>query len=225
MTAFAKSWRREVRTVARLCGRAIKLVHIFGPLVHFCRRCGRLANRATVLPQSRRGTTAAVANRRRCSILEASDFLVRRARQSMLSVWTRTFRVKAAIVLAALYAACVLAPAAAFAFSNNPTVAHCLTEGHVGVHDHASMHDHNGKVHVHADGTAHKHHDDSAATPPSGDDRKAIATCCTLFSAAAIAGEPAPTLGFDNLAYVILPVLGDALIGRGPERINRPPIA
>src|SRR5262245_23191406 len=142
----------------------------------------------------------------------------------MLSVWTRSFRVKAAIVLAALYAACVLAPAAAFAFSNNPA-AHCLTEGHVGVHDHASMHDHNGKVHVHADRTAHKHHDDGAATPPSSDDGKAIATCCSLFSAVAIAGEPAPTFGFDNLASVVLPVLGDALIGRGPERINRPPIA
>src|SRR5262245_63669812 len=98
----------------------------------------------------------------------------------MLSALTRTFRVKAAIVLAALYALCILAPAAAFAFSDNPAVAHCLTEGHVGVHDHG------GKVHVpadgtahqqdadgtahqhHADGTAHQHHDDGTVPQPSG---------------------------------------------------------
>ena len=45
-----------------------------------------------------------------------------------------------------IYMLCILAPSAAFAFSANPGVAHCLTEGHVGVHDHGS------KVHVHADG-------------------------------------------------------------------------
>src|SRR5262249_43972687 len=58
---------------------------------------------------------------------------------------------QAAVVLAALYMLCILAPAAAFAFSASPGVAHCLTEGHVGMHDH-------GNVHVHADATAH-HHD------------------------------------------------------------------
>src|SRR5215468_7660671 len=112
----------------------------------------------------------------------------------MLSVRTKTFRIKAASVLAVLYALCILAPAAAFAFSDNPAVAHCLTEGHVGIHDHG------GKVHVHADGTphqhhadgtarqnhaegiAHQHHDDAAVPQPSGDDAKSpMATCCSLF--------------------------------------------
>src|SRR2546430_16996945 len=60
----------------------------------------------------------------------------------MLSVLTKTFRIKAAIVLAVLYVLCILAPSVAFAFSDNPAVAHCLTEGHVGPHDHG------GKVHV-----------------------------------------------------------------------------
>jgi hypothetical protein len=144
----------------------------------------------------------------------------------MLSVLTKTFRVKAATVLAALYALCILAPAAAFAFSDNPAVAHCLTEGHVGVHDHTGKHDHAGNVHVHADGTAHQHHDDGAAPQPSGDDGKSpMATCCGLFSVVAISGEPVPTLGFHSLASVVLPPLGEALSGRGPERINRPPIA
>src|SRR6516225_1677338 len=118
-----------------------------------------------------------------------------------MSTLTKTLRVKAAIVLAVLYALCVLAPAVAFAFSDNPAVAHCLTEGHVGIHD------------------------DGAAPQPSHDDGKAaIATCCGLFSVVAIPGEPVPSFGLDSLASVVLPVLGEVLRGRGPERINRPPI-
>ena len=136
----------------------------------------------------------------------------------MLSVLTKAFRVKAAVVLAALYMLCILAPAAAFAFSASPGVAHCLTEGHVGMHDH-------GNVHVHADATAH-HHDHDSAAPPSGDDEKSrVASCCSLFSVVAISGEPGLSLGLDNPGSIVLPVLADALSGRGPERINRPPIA
>ena len=143
----------------------------------------------------------------------------------MLSALTRTFRVKAAIVLAALYALCILALAAAFAFSDNPAVAHCLTEGHVGVHEHSGKHDHGGQAHVHADGTTHQHHDDGAAPqPPGGDGKAPMATCCGLFSVVAIPGEPVPSLGFYSLASVVLPAPGATLSGRGPERINRPPI-
>jgi hypothetical protein len=137
----------------------------------------------------------------------------------MLSVLTNSFRAKAAIVVAALYTLCILAPSATFAFSTNPGVAHCLTEGHVGVHDHG------GKVHVHADGTTHQH-DDDGAVPPSGDDEKSrVATCCSLFSVAAISGEPGPSLGLYSPASIVLPVVADSLNGRGPDRINRPPIA
>src|SRR5262252_4487504 len=128
-----------------------------------------------------------------------------------MSALTKTLRVKAAITLAALYALCILAPAAAFALSDNPAVAHCLTEGHVGIHEHSGKQDH-GQAHAHvdgtahqhhADGTAHQHHDDGAAPQPSGDDGKApIATCCGLFSVVAIPGEPLPSLGFDRLASV-----------------------
>jgi hypothetical protein len=142
-----------------------------------------------------------------------------------MSALTKTLRVKAAIVLAALYTLCILAPAVAFALSDNPAVAHCLTEGHVGVHDHGAKHEHGRKLHVHADGTAHQHHDDGAVPQPSRDDGKAaIASCCGLFSVVAIPGEPVPSFGLDSLASVVLPVLDEALSGRGPERINRPPI-
>ena len=143
----------------------------------------------------------------------------------MLSILTKTFRAKAATVLAALYVLCILAPAVAFALSDNPAIAHCLTEGHVGVHDHGAKPEHGGTLHVHADGAAHQHHDDGAAPQPSRDDSKAaIASCCGLFSVVAIPGEPVPSFGSDSLASVVLPILGEALSGRGPERINRPPI-
>ena len=138
----------------------------------------------------------------------------------MLSALTKTFRAKAATVLAVLYALCILAPSVAFAFSDNPAVAHCLTEGHVGPHDHG------GKVHVHADGTAHEHHDDGAAPQPAGDDGKTpVATCCGLFSVVAIPDESDVNLGLYSPASVVIPVPAEALSGRGPERINRPPIA
>ena len=144
----------------------------------------------------------------------------------MLSALTKTFRVKAAIVLAALYVLCILAPAVAFALSDNPAVAHCLTEGHVGIHDHGTKPEHGGNLHVHADGSAHQHNDDGAAPQPSGNDGKAaMATCCGLFSVVAIPGEPLPNFGLHSLASVVLPVLADALSGRGPDRINRPFIA
>ena len=156
----------------------------------------------------------------------------------MLSVPTKSFRVKAAIALAALYALCVLAPSAAFAFSNSPSIAHCLIEGHdtIAVHGHttpaahdhgtAAVHDHGGKVHVHADGTAHQHHDDGSAPKSRSDGGKAnIATCCGLFSVVAIAYEPGLILGLSGHASILSPPLREALSGRGPERINRPPIS
>lgn len=134
----------------------------------------------------------------------------------MSTIFAKTFRVKAAVVLAALYMLCILAPSAAFAFSANPGVAHCLTEGHVGVHDH-------GKVHVHADGTQHEH---DGAAPPSGDDEKSrVASCCSLFSVVALPGEPGLSLGLYSPGSIVLPLPADPLSGRGPERINRPPIA
>jgi hypothetical protein len=40
----------------------------------------------------------------------------------------------------------------------------------------------------------------------------------------AIPGEPISSFGFYSLASVVLPIFGEALSGRDPERINRPPI-
>jgi hypothetical protein len=144
----------------------------------------------------------------------------------MLRVATRTFRNRAAIVLAALYALAILVPSAAFAFSDNPAVALCLTEDHVGVHVQVSKQDPGGKGHVHADGAVHEHHDDGTAPPPAGDDGKAVvAACCGLFSVVAISDGLGLSLEPYSPASVVVPALTEALSGRGPDRINRPPIA
>jgi len=151
----------------------------------------------------------------------------------MLSGLSKAFRVKAAIALALAYVACIMAAPAAFAFSALPNVAHCLTEGHVQGHVVAAVphdHGHGTTVHVHADGTTHQHHDNQAAPKTSSDgkgqvDKGQVANCCGLFSTVAISAELGFAPAFERRASVVLPGLCDALNGRSPERINRPPIA
>src|SRR5262245_40791509 len=127
----------------------------------------------------------------------------------MLSVPSRSFRVKAAIALAALYALCILAPAAAFALSSSPAMAHCLTEDHVApvVHDHGKAHAHDpgGMTHQHADGSMHHHHDDGATQKHPGTDGKTVPSCCGLFSVVAIADEPGVVLGSSGHASRLVP--------------------
>jgi len=57
----------------------------------------------------------------------------------------------------------------------------------------------------------------------TGDEGKA-ANCCGLFSLVAVAGESSLILGPSSSASKLLPLALEALSGRGPERINRPPI-
>jgi hypothetical protein len=156
---------------------------------------------------------------------------------AMLSLPTKVFRIKAAVALAALYAFCLLAPTLAFAFSSDAAVPFCLTENHVGPHhDAAAMHI--GVMHIHGDGGdggGHHHmegvradgssHDQSAPRDRSGHLNSGPADCCGLFPMAGLSGEPRIAFGPSNPASVLLPPLTDALHGRGPDRINRPPIA
>jgi hypothetical protein len=137
----------------------------------------------------------------------------------MLARVTKALRAKAAIALALIYAFCVLAPPAAFAFSHDPDVARCLIEGHVGI----AVHDH-GKMHMHADGTAHHHHDPHAPQKqpdPSGQ----LPNCCSLFSLVAIPEAVGSVPEMFGHASIVLPALANVLTGRGPDRIDRPPIA
>jgi hypothetical protein len=139
----------------------------------------------------------------------------------MLTGITKGFRVKAALTLVLLYGFCILAPHAAVAFTNN--AAHCLEDMiATHVHDHQTA-DH---THIHPDGTAHQHSDHSVPQENSGGDKKSHdESCCGLFSVTAIAQESGFVLAAPPFSLATVTGLDYILAGRGPGRINRPPIA
>jgi hypothetical protein len=145
----------------------------------------------------------------------------------MLTGLSKTKRLKAALVLSLLYALCILMPNAALAFGS--ATAHCLTEPPGAAHMHRTA----AQTHVHADGVMHthsdkaSHHHGDAGTPEKhsdGDGKTHNGTCCGLFCISAIAHEPPSAFPATLLVTRVSPPLDDALSGRGPARINRPPI-
>jgi hypothetical protein len=146
----------------------------------------------------------------------------------MLVRLTRAARRCAAIVIGALYALCVIAPAAAVAFGAGGHVAHCLTEEQLGlahVHqaDVGGTHEAHAKPHVHADGSTHHH--DGTHHPGAPDNHNDQAACCGLFGLTAMAVNPQLDLAAPLRKSSLLPVSLARLTGREPDRINRPPIA
>ena len=138
---------------------------------------------------------------------------------AMLSGLNKRFRLKAAVALAALYAFCVLAPHTALALAD---AAHCLTEPHGAAHVHQQ---HATKSHVYADGVAHAHPDTGTPQKDSDADGKSHSgNCCGLFCVTAMAHEPALALFASPTTLLVGPGEFYQLAGRGPDRINRPPI-
>jgi hypothetical protein len=146
----------------------------------------------------------------------------------MLVRLTRTVRQWAAIVVGALYALCVIAPAPAMAFGADAHPVHCFTDEQLGrahVHQAAAGHAHtdvHAKTHVHADGTPYHH--DGAHHPAPSNKGNDPAACCGLFGLTAMAVDPQLDFGVPSRHSAILPVSFEELTGRGPDRINRPPI-
>jgi hypothetical protein len=141
----------------------------------------------------------------------------------MLTRLTRRLRLRAAMALAVLYAVCAVAPSVAMALAGGAAAAHCLTDDHHGVargqgHDHIQ-----GEMHDHGDGTAHDH----AGAPPADDDRQQDpgGSCCGLFCFSAATGDVDAFVEGPVHASRVLPVLDLSRDGRGPDRINRPPIS
>lgn len=136
-------------------------------------------------------------------------------------------RSRAALAVAALYAFCVLAPHTAVALGSG---GHCLTDDRAAAHVHKMKAD--VAPHTHADGTVHHHggtpsvHDDANTADPrehsKADDKSG--KCCGLFCISAIAVEPGATLLVPRWFATELPALAEALTGRDPGRLNRPPI-
>jgi hypothetical protein len=161
----------------------------------------------------------------------------------MLLRLTKSFRVKAAMAMAALYAFCILLPATAFALADGRLASPCLIDdlAALSAHDHAATdhgatahhhggasHDHAG--HDHAATMAHHHHGDeaNAASVPQGDpdhSKGRPGECCGLFPMVALAGGLRPALAPPRLTSSAISAPTEALTGRGPDRIIRPPIA
>ena len=138
----------------------------------------------------------------------------------MLSGLNKRLRLKAAVTLAALYAFCIVAPHAALALTHN--AAHCVTETQGAAHMH---HEAKAAQHVHADDVAHSHPNSGAPQEHSDADGKSYGgNCCGLFCLTALAHEPASALSAPPAALLAGPGEFYRLAGRGPDRINRPPI-
>jgi len=113
---------------------------------------------------------------------------------------------------AALYAFCVLIPAAAAAVSGN---AHCLTEKPVAAHVHQT-------AHAHDDGASHHHgnpHDHGAPQEPDG----TSANCCGLFCISAMPSGDVAMLAAPQVRTHDVAGLTESLTGLGPDRLKRPP--
>jgi hypothetical protein len=138
----------------------------------------------------------------------------------MLAGVSKRFRLKAAAVLAALYALCVLAPPAALALTH--VAAHCLTEPHGAAHVHPQSV--KAAKHVHADGTEHEHHGAGAPDQHPEHDGISHGNCCGLFCVSALADAGAAALAAPATAGPVEPGALSQLAGHEPDRINRPPI-
>ncbi len=163
----------------------------------------------------------------------------------MLALPTKSLRVKAAVALAVIYGFCVLLPAFAFALADGRMAPPCLVEEIAAVsmqdtdmHDHDAAtaqapshhHDAGGEHHhsVVADEHAGVHHHAMAsiATPPADHDhsKSRPGECCGLFPLMAFADGLPSVLAPLRLTSTVISVMTDALVGRGPDRIIRPPI-
>jgi hypothetical protein len=145
--------------------------------------------------------------------------------QGMLTRLTKRLRFYAAMVLAAVYGVCVVAPAVAMALASGAAGVHCLTDEHHGnahVHIQSQV---QSAPHVHDDGTAHEH-DHGMVPATDGDSQSSFAgTCCGLFCFSAVTGDVDAIVDQHIHASRVVPALDGGLDGRGPDRINRPPIS
>jgi hypothetical protein len=151
----------------------------------------------------------------------------------MLTRLTRTTRLKAARMLIALYAFCVVFPVAGFAFSNTAAVPHCLTgavqaEPVVHRHGEGQGHAHHGDAHQGHDHGSVAVADDSGLNDHGGmthsGGKSTVPACCGVMCVSALPAslfELAPR----TMHQLSVIAFSDAGIpGEAPDRLYRPPI-
>jgi hypothetical protein len=129
----------------------------------------------------------------------------------MLLWLTKKLRKRAALVLAVLYASCVVTPPIALSFTDGASAAHCLADDHHGT-DVQHMH---GPTHIH----------DSGNVPSKGthDDRGTANNCCGLFCVTAGAIPSLPVITEPGHTIAMSVSLDGVLASRASDRIDRPP--
>jgi hypothetical protein len=128
-------------------------------------------------------------------------------KRGMLTLLNKPWRHRAASLLVVMYALCVVTPAAAFAFGNPATAAHCLNDDHHGL----------AQEHVHQDGISHEHSD--AGNDGDGHPAK----CCGLVCMSGIASTFEVKLGQIISASAVPSMVEEGILGRGAVRLDRPP--
>ena len=143
----------------------------------------------------------------------------------MLTRLTRTMRWRAAVTLALAYLLCVLVPPVARAFvDNTPTV---QSVADYDRHDHAVAHAADAKVSFLGDGAAHRHgtHDDTSQNGTGADGHDKAVGCCGYFCMSAAPAAPVQDITPAFGTFAAVAAIDRGIDGRGPGRIDRPPIA
>ncbi len=124
-------------------------------------------------------------------------------------------RNRAASLLVALYALCLVTPTAVMALDASPAVAHCLIEESHGQSNYHASHN-----------TGENHHgidESSQHSDAGGDEKSQTGKCCGLFCVSAM------VTGIDFVAWQHPPAIQvaslfvESLGGQNSDRIDRPP--
>jgi hypothetical protein len=125
-------------------------------------------------------------------------------------------------MLALLYMLCVFGPPAALVLADTARASNCLTEHNHGLRS-VDIDDHS--VAVQDGGTARVPSDDTSHEPSKAPDDRSSDRCCGLTCLSAL---PAGIVEIDTPAVPAIVVVLDQqmdLVGKGPERLYRPPIS
>lgn len=135
---------------------------------------------------------------------------------------TNQWRRRTAALMAALFALCLVAPVAAFAFGDSTAAAHCLTTADAPKATSESGGHQHGDISQAA--TTHEAMDHGAPAPSGGDDHALPGKCCGLYCVSALAP---PAFGVADVQLVaaseVAMASATSLWGRSSSRIDRPP--
>jgi hypothetical protein len=133
---------------------------------------------------------------------------------------------RVARLVALVYVASVVLPSVAIAFADG--TAYCFDE--IAQVEAPQVH-----VHVHGDGTVHRHADAKSPDVAQGESQHGQSgtgtqghphdsNCCGLFGFTAVLPALSGAVSEPAIFHIRPPILADCLVGCGPNRIDRPPI-